>query len=79
MRIRLSLPDDDLAFIDDHVARHPGSSRASAIRDAIQLLREEELGEEYRAAFDEWHESGEDRLWNTVSGDGIEPESRRAR
>ncbi|GIH26215.1 antitoxin MazE9 [Acrocarpospora phusangensis] len=71
MKLSVSLPDEDVAFIDEYVARHRSPSRSAAIHDALNLLREVHLEDAYTAAFEEW-DSGEDAsLWDGTAGDGL--------
>ena len=74
MKISLSLPHEDVEFIDRYLAEHDEASRSEVVRKALALLRERELGDAYQAAWEEWVEDGEDKLWDLTVGDGIEPE-----
>jgi len=38
---------------------------------AIRLLRASELSQHYADAFAEWVQDGEDKVWDTVVGDGL--------
>ncbi len=71
MKLSVSLPDDDVAFVDEYVERTGGTSRSSAIQRAIALLRAAELEEEYASAFDEWAEAAEEAVWERTAGDGL--------
>ena len=72
MKVSVSLPDDDLAFLDEY-ARNAGlESRSAAVQKAIRLLRTAELGAAYAAAWEEWYESGEAALWELTVGDGLD-------
>ncbi|MEZ0072178.1 ribbon-helix-helix domain-containing protein [Planotetraspora sp. GP83] len=71
MKLSVSLPEEDVAFLDEYVTRHEALSRSAALHDAIRLLRAVSLEEEYVAAFEEW-DAGEDAsVWDATSGDGI--------
>lgn len=70
MKVSVSLPDDDVAFVD-HYAQANGTTRSAAVHQAIQALRWRNLAAEYEAANDEWAASGEADLWDTVTGDGL--------
>lgn len=54
-----SLPEWDIAFLDEHAAAHAFTSRSAVIRKAIDAHRVDALGDAYRDAWDEWTESGE--------------------
>jgi hypothetical protein len=66
-KLSISLPDDDLAFLDELNAE----SRSAAVHKAIDLARSLKLVDDYTAAYDEWAESGDAELWEAVVGDGI--------
>jgi hypothetical protein len=66
-KLSISLPDDDLAFLDELNAE----SRSAAVHKAIDLARSLRLVDDYTAAYDEWAESGDAELWEAVVGDGI--------
>jgi Arc/MetJ-type ribon-helix-helix transcriptional regulator len=70
VKVSVSLPDEDIQFIDSY-ARERGHSRSSALHRAVTMLRAAQLGPAYAAAFDEWEESGDAAMWETVVGDGI--------
>jgi Arc/MetJ-type ribon-helix-helix transcriptional regulator len=73
MKISVSLPDDDVEFLDRQ-ARNPGmNSRSAVVQRAIRLMRAVELGPDYARAWDEWAAEGEAAVWETVVGDGLEP------
>ncbi|GAA0981748.1 hypothetical protein GCM10009555_050380 [Acrocarpospora macrocephala] len=71
MKLSVSLPEEDLAFIDEYVARHRSQSRSAVIHDALNLLREAHLEEAYTVAFEEWDSSEDALLWDSVAGDGL--------
>jgi Arc/MetJ-type ribon-helix-helix transcriptional regulator len=71
MKLSVSLPDEDVAFVDEYVERTGSSSRSSAIQRAIALLRAAELEEEYASAFDEWAQAGEEAVWERTAADGL--------
>ncbi|MFD7630573.1 type II toxin-antitoxin system ParD family antitoxin [Streptomyces sp. NPDC059851] len=75
MKISVSLPQEDVAFVDEYAARTDADSRSAVIHAAIDLLRQAELEAEYTEAFAEW-DGGEDAaLWDRASGDGISDEA----
>ena len=66
----MSLPDDDVEFLDRYAATRGIDSRSAAVQKAVRLLRASELGAAYEDAWSEWSEvEGED--WETTIGDGI--------
>lgn len=72
MKLSVSLPDEDLAFLDEYMEKVGIPSRSAAVQKAIRLLRTAELAEAYEAAFEEWHGSEDAALWESTVGDGIE-------
>lgn len=72
MKISVSLNDEDVAFLDRYAATHATGSRSGAVAAAIRALRDEELEDAYAEAFMEWRESGEQQVWESVVGDGLD-------
>ncbi|SDC15834.1 ribbon-helix-helix domain-containing protein [Actinokineospora iranica] len=70
MKLSVSLPEDDVRFIDEYSSRIDVSNRSSVIQIAIGLLRESSMRDEYAQAFDEWEASGEAEIWAATAGDG---------
>ncbi|WP_243738123.1 ribbon-helix-helix domain-containing protein [Cellulomonas shaoxiangyii] len=66
----MSLPEDDVATLDRYVQQHPGATRSSAVQDAVRLLRDRTLQEQYGEAFAEWTASADASAWDSTSGDG---------
>jgi Arc/MetJ-type ribon-helix-helix transcriptional regulator len=71
MKLSVSLPDDDVAFVDEYASRRGSSSRSSVIHRAIQLLRMSELEDAYTDAWEEWRQDGGEAAWSAAAGDGI--------
>jgi Arc/MetJ-type ribon-helix-helix transcriptional regulator len=76
MRLSVSLPDDDVALLDEYVRTGGLKGRSAVIRHALQLLRQTELEQDYAAAWDDWETSGEQSSWEPVAGDGMTDLSR---
>lgn len=53
MKLSVSLPADDVRFLDYYVTRHDLESRSAAIQDAMKALRDLDLQDEYEAAWSE--------------------------
>lgn len=70
MKVSLSIPQDDVAFLDEQAARGLYPSRSAVVVSAIQTMRQRELTDSYVGAFDEWAASGEEAVWDTTSADG---------
>lgn len=68
MKVSVSLPDEDVAFLDAY-AESKGGSRSGALHRAVRLLRERGLGAEYASAWEEWEtEAGS---WESTTADGL--------
>ncbi|MGM1059334.1 antitoxin [Saccharothrix sp. Mg75] len=70
MKISVSLPEEDVEFVDRYLRQHRSSSRSSVIHQAIAMLREAGLENAYASAWDEWETGGEGELWETTAPDG---------
>lgn len=75
VKISVSLPQEDVAFVDEYVTRTEAESRSAVIHAAIELLRAAQLEAEYTEAFAEWDASEDAALWDRTSGDGITDET----
>jgi Arc/MetJ-type ribon-helix-helix transcriptional regulator len=71
VKVSVSLPDDDIEFVDQYAARAGIASRSAVIHQAIGLLRSASLEDAYAAAWSEWEASGDATLWNATVADGI--------
>ncbi|MFF8439618.1 type II toxin-antitoxin system ParD family antitoxin [Streptomyces californicus] len=76
MKISVSLPQEDVAFVDEYARKTDADSRSAVIHAAIELLRASNLEADYEAAFAEWDEGGDAEFWDKFSGDGIVDEAR---
>ena len=75
MKISVSLPEDDVAFLDE-VAKSPAfDSRSAALHEAIKLMKVEQLKDAYAQADVEWYDSGDAELWDSTVGDGLSSQS----
>ena len=73
MKVSVSIPEDDVAFLDEYVRSHGMASRSAALQRAIRLLRANELSQHYAAAFTEWAGDAEDSAWDAAVADGLGP------
>ena len=71
MKLSVSLPDEDVDFIDQYGEDHGVDSRSGVVQRAVSLLRASELGADYEAAWAEWAKSDAD-LWDVTVGDGVD-------
>ena len=70
MKVSVSLPDDDVEFLDAYAEREGCASRSAVLHRAVRLLRASELGAAYEDAWTEWEASDDATLWETTAGDG---------
>lgn len=73
MKVSVSLPGDDIRFLDEYAQEQGLESRSAALHRAVRLLRASELGGTYEAAWEEWAAGGEGHLWESTTGDGLKP------
>ena len=66
MKISVSLPEEDVAFLDAQ-----GPNRSACLHHAITLMRRSRLQEQYDEAFGEWDASDDADLWDRATADGI--------
>jgi len=71
MKVSLSLPPDDVQYLDEQASSGRFPSRSAAVASAIQAMRYQELTDSYTEAFDEWADSGEAALWDSTAADGL--------
>jgi Arc/MetJ-type ribon-helix-helix transcriptional regulator len=76
MKVSVSLPEEDVAYIDEYAERVGAQSRSSVLHQAVTLLRMSELEAAYAAAFQEWQESEDHELWENTVADGLADASR---
>jgi len=71
MKVSVSLPENDVEFLDACAERVGIGSRSAALHKAVRLLRASELGDAYQDAWTTWGTSGDGALWDGTSGDGL--------
>ena len=71
MKVSVSLPGEDIEFLDGYVQEQGLESRSAALHKAVRLLRAAELGVAYERAWDEWSHAEDAELWNRSDGDGL--------
>jgi Arc/MetJ-type ribon-helix-helix transcriptional regulator len=70
MKVSVSIPDDDVRFLDEYAREQGLESRSAAVHRAVRLLRTAELAEAYQAAWEEWESEGA-REWDATAADGV--------
>ncbi len=69
-KLSVSLPDEDVEFIDQYAIDHGVESRSGVVQRAVSQMRADELGDDYAAAWHEW-ESSDDEVWGSTVDDGL--------
>jgi Arc/MetJ-type ribon-helix-helix transcriptional regulator len=71
VKVSVSLPGEDVEFLDDYAKEQGLASRSAALHKAVRLLRAAELGAAYEGAWDEWAAEAEAGQWESTVGDGL--------
>jgi antitoxin MazE9 len=71
MKVSVSLPDEDVAFLDSYAQTQGIQSRSAAVHRAVGLLRATQLGEAYEEAWDSWESSDDAGAWESAAADGL--------
>ncbi len=67
MKLSVSIPEEDVEFLDEYTETHGVPSRSAAIQRAIRLLRASELTDAYAAAFVEWDDGPDVESWDVTA------------
>lgn len=70
MKLSVSLPDEDVAVLDEFARAMGLPSRSSALQHAVRMLRLPDLEQDYEAAWREWEASGDQAAWSATAADG---------
>ncbi len=71
MKLSVSLPDDDVVFLDDHARSEGYASRSAVVHAAVRMLKAAKLGDAYEGAWGEWVDSDDAVVWESTVGDGL--------
>jgi Arc/MetJ-type ribon-helix-helix transcriptional regulator len=71
MKLSVSLPDDDVEFLDAYAQAQGIASRSAVVHKAVRLLRASQLGAAYEDAWEEWIGSGNEMAWDSSTADGM--------
>lgn len=71
MKVSVSLPGEDVLFLDAYAKEEGLESRSAALHRAVRLLRTAELGAAYESAWEQWPAAGDAELWDSTVGDGL--------
>jgi hypothetical protein len=72
VKLSVSLPGEDVDFLDTYAREAGLPSRSAALHRAVRLLRVAELSADYESAWDEWARSDDASAWDTTTADGLE-------
>jgi Arc/MetJ-type ribon-helix-helix transcriptional regulator len=68
----VSLPEEDIEFLDTYVKDHSAGSRSAALHEAVGLLRVAQLADAYEDAWASWASSDDSEAWDTALADGLD-------
>lgn len=71
MKVSISLPDDDVAYLDHYAASRGVQSRSAVVHKAVRLLRASELAAAYEDAWTDWDAGGDEAAWAGTASDGL--------
>ena len=71
MKVSVSLPDEDVEYLDAYAQTQGLDSRSAAVQKAVRLLRASELGAAYEDAWADWVDSEDAGLWEAATADGL--------
>ena len=71
MKVSVSLPQEDVEFLDAYASSKGFGSRSAVVHKAVRLLRTSGLGGAYEDAWQEWATEGEDAVWDASVKDGL--------
>jgi Arc/MetJ-type ribon-helix-helix transcriptional regulator len=72
MKMSVSLPEDDVEFLDSYARDQGIGSRSAALHKAVGLLRTAQLADAYEDAWSSWTASGEAQTWENTIADGLD-------
>jgi Arc/MetJ-type ribon-helix-helix transcriptional regulator len=73
MKLSVSLPEEDVAFLDRYARDQGIESRSAVLQRAVRLLRGQTLGRQYQQAWDEWFGGEDAALWESTIADWLNP------
>ncbi len=71
MKLSISLPDEDVAVLDEFARTAGPHSRSAALHHAVPMLRLPNLEQDYEAAWQEWEAAGDEAAWSATAADGV--------
>jgi len=77
MKLSVSLPEEDVNFLDAYATEQGFRSRSAVLHKAVRLLRGTELSRAYEDAFVEWEDAGDQSVWDVTAADGLASDAAR--
>lgn len=71
MKVSVSLPDEDVEFLDSYAQARGIESRSAVVRQAVGLLRAAQLGDAYEEAWESWASASDAEAWDSAVADGL--------
>ena len=71
MKVSVSLPDEDVDFLDAYAQAQGLPSRSAVLHKAVRLLRGVELVPAYEDAFASWDASEDGADWDAAVSDNV--------
>jgi Arc/MetJ-type ribon-helix-helix transcriptional regulator len=72
MKMSVSLPEEDVEFLDTYVKEQAAGSRSAALHRAVGLLRAAQLADAYEDAWTSWAASDDAGVWDDALADGLD-------
>ena len=71
MKVSVSLPEEDVEFLDAYASSKGFVSRSAVVHKAVRLLRASGLGGAYEDAWQEWETESDGDVWDVTIDDGL--------
>ena len=72
MKMSVSLPEEDVEFLDTYAKEHGADSRSAVLHKAVGLLRDAQLAGAYEEAWASWESSADSQIWDAALADGLD-------
>jgi len=72
MKVSVSLPADDVEFLDGFARSQGYGSRSAVVHKAVTLLRSGGLVDAYADAWQSWAGSADAEAWDAATPDGLQ-------
>jgi Arc/MetJ-type ribon-helix-helix transcriptional regulator len=72
VKVSVSLPPEEVAYLDAYAREHDMQSRSAVVHKAVTLLRSSQLEAAYEDAWQSWDSSQDDAGWDSAAADGLD-------